>query len=236
VNKGELRLAEARSIGRELARVYDHVVRSYQRLYQVSLSEADEKVQKLLRNVGKQELLDQDPEQISWMDLNSLASTGESLQVWEHIKETAREELSIGLTAAKVVEGYFSKPWERALFLAIRQGLIDEWQPREGLEMTLVDTLAISYFMYLFWMNQHVERATTRAEIRKNDLKKHGKWRTPRLDEAEATEQATVMADRFNRMFMRTLRALRDLRRYSPAINIKNAGQVNIADKQVNLK
>jgi hypothetical protein len=45
------------------------------------------------------------------------------------------------------------------------------------------------------------------------------------------------MADRFNRIFMRTLRQLRDLRRYSP-VTINNANQINIAadgGQQVNL-
>jgi hypothetical protein len=45
------------------------------------------------------------------------------------------------------------------------------------------------------------------------------------------------MADRFNRIYMRTLRQLRDLRRYSP-VTINNANQVNIAGnggQQVNV-
>ncbi len=42
------------------------------------------------------------------------------------------------------------------------------------------------------------------------------------------------MVDRFNRLFLRTLRALRDLRRYAPAVTIQNAGQVNIGAQQVN--
>jgi hypothetical protein len=45
------------------------------------------------------------------------------------------------------------------------------------------------------------------------------------------------VADRFNRIFMRTLRQLRDLRRYSP-VTINNPNQVNIANdggQQVNV-
>jgi hypothetical protein len=44
------------------------------------------------------------------------------------------------------------------------------------------------------------------------------------------------MADCFNRLFMRTLRSLRDLRRYSPSVHIESAGQVNIGQQQVNRK
>ncbi len=42
------------------------------------------------------------------------------------------------------------------------------------------------------------------------------------------------MVDRYQRMFMRSLRALRDLRRYTPRIMIHNQGQVNIGQQQVN--
>ena len=42
------------------------------------------------------------------------------------------------------------------------------------------------------------------------------------------------MADRFNRLMLRTRRGLRDLRRYGPVI-VQNAGQVNVADQQVNV-
>ena len=42
------------------------------------------------------------------------------------------------------------------------------------------------------------------------------------------------MVDRFNRLFLRTLRALRDLRRYAPTVMIQDAGQVNIGQQQVN--
>lgn len=52
----------------------------------------------------------------------------------------------------------------------------------------------------------------------------------------KATEQAAAMVDRFNQLFLRTLRQLRDLRRYAPQVTIQNAGQVNIASgQQMNL-
>jgi hypothetical protein len=51
-----------------------------------------------------------------------------------------------------------------------------------------------------------------------------------------AIEHAAQMADRWNRIYLRTLRNLRDLRRYSVTIN--NPQQVNIAadgGQQVNV-
>jgi hypothetical protein len=43
------------------------------------------------------------------------------------------------------------------------------------------------------------------------------------------------MVDRFNRIFLRTLRALCDLRRNGPKVIVKRGGQLNVADQQVNV-
>ena len=61
------------------------------------------------------------------------------------------------------------------------------------------------------------------------------KWELPRVDRVQATEHATAMVDRWNRMFLRNLRALRDMGRYAPAVTIQNAGQVNVGQQQVNV-
>jgi len=63
-----------------------------------------------------------------------------------------------------------------------------------------------------------------------------GYWFPPYVHEQNAIEHAVKMADRFNRMYMRTLRKLRDFRRFSVTIN--RPDQVNIAaenGKQVNV-
>ena len=54
------------------------------------------------------------------------------------------------------------------------------------------------------------------------------KWELPRVDHVQATEHATAMVDRWNRMFLRQLRALRDTPRYAPVI------VQNVAQHQVN--
>jgi len=65
-----------------------------------------------------------------------------------------------------------------------------------------------------------------------------GYWDPPYASEQEAVEHAAQMADRYSRAFQRTLRAMRDLRRYSAPVNINNPQQVNIAadgGQQVNV-
>ncbi|GAC1564859.1 MAG: hypothetical protein NVS2B7_38940 [Herpetosiphon sp.] len=46
--------------------------------------------------------------------------------------------------------------------------------------------------------------------------------------------QAPAMADRFNRLFLRTIRQLRDVRRYALAMVINIRGQVSIGAQQIN--
>jgi hypothetical protein len=48
-------------------------------------------------------------------------------------------------------------------------------------------------------------------------------------------ERAGAMAERCNRIFLRTLRALCELRRRTPSVVVQNAGQVNVGAQQVNV-
>ena len=57
----------------------------------------------------------------------------------------------------------------------------------------------------------------------------------PRVGEHEATVGAVEMVDRWNRTFLRNLRALRDLRRYAVNVTIQGPGQVNVGERQVNV-
>ncbi len=66
-------------------------------------------------------------------------------------------------------------------------------------------------------------------------VKTNGEWNPPRISDSDAINQAAAMADRFNRIFLRSIRALRDLRRYSATVIVQNAGNVNVAEQQVNV-
>jgi hypothetical protein len=60
-------------------------------------------------------------------------------------------------------------------------------------------------------------------------------WLPPSQEVSEAIEQGYKLADGYHRQFMRTLRQLRDLRRYMPSVIVNNGGQVNVANQQVNV-
>jgi hypothetical protein len=75
----------------------------------------------------------------------------------------------------------------------------------------------------------------SRAALVQAPPKVGGKWEPPRVSVFQVVEQAGAMVDRFNRIFLRSLRALRDLRRCPPPVVVQNAGQVNVGQQQVNV-
>ena len=63
-------------------------------------------------------------------------------------------------------------------------------------------------------------------------------WDIPFITEQAAAEDAAQMADRWQRMYFRAIRSLRDWRRYTPQVTINNPNQVNIANdggQQINV-
>ncbi|MEJ7622929.1 MAG: hypothetical protein WKF34_02945 [Pyrinomonadaceae bacterium] len=194
---------------------------------------------------------------LSFIDLQNLQAVApQSAEAfWELVKEEGRKEFESGHLAANTTfpVGYMKEVWNIARYLGVRESFISEWQPHGGIEIGLIDMMTQSYFQWQFWLEQTVKRSQTRAhehhpqysewmaerekEFRVNGWIE-GFWARPLVSEQQAIEHAVLMAERWNRTFMRTLRQLRDLRRYSQ-VTINNANQVNIATeggKQVNMK
>jgi hypothetical protein len=152
---------------------------------------------------------------------------------WEEICDAAVGEVQGKERAAKAVEGWTSDAWQRAQFLALCRELEDGWQPQNGIERQLLDTMAQAQSSFLYWLNMLTQYTTFPVS---NVDRNEGKWAPPRVSETEAIDQAAAMVDRFNRIFLRTLRALRDLRRYTPPnVVVQNAGQVNVGGQHVNM-
>ena len=102
------------------------------------------------------------------------------------------------------------------------------------IEIAMIDMMAQAYSAYQYWCEEIHRRTTTEMKFlsaREEELyeKVQGHWLPPRVTENAALEQAMQMMDRYNRLFLRTLRQLRDLRRYSTPVTINNPQQVNIA-------
>jgi hypothetical protein len=195
---------------------------------------------------------------VSWYAMNKLCGsspqTAEAL--WKLLKEEARNEFESGHRAAEVFEPvhWLRDAWQRARYLAIRDSFIEQWQPQGGIDLAMIDMLTQSFYLYLYWTEQSVLRAQTEMradppewvlarrqrehEFPRDRSGMKGNWEPAYASEQEAVEHAAQMADRYGRAFQRTLRAMRDLRRYAAPVTINNPQQVNIAadgGQQVNL-
>jgi hypothetical protein len=223
---------EAGTLARELAAAFKGVVESFQEAHQLTASGALAKAQETLPHY-QAGVLNGPADQVSWFGLQQVArhDPERAAQRWEEIKQAALDELRSGHRAAKAMEGYGSQCWARARFCALRHELMEAWQPRNGVERQLIDMLAQAQTAYLYWLEILTLRCATNSG-RKPEAKS-GEPLT--VSDAEAEEQAAAMVDRFNRIFLRTARTLRELRRGTPGVVVQNAGQVNVGQQQVNV-
>lgn len=192
---------------------------------------------------------------VDWIDFSDLSqlnsfSTSMAQNVWEIIKREARDEFESGHLAAGAFEpvDYLKDAWTRARYLGLRESFADEWEPRGGIELCMIDLMAQAFFQVQYWTEQSVRCARTEPREEayeyqkwkqyqreaKTDSWKYGHWDIPYVRERDAIEHAAAMADRWQRMYFRAVRQLRDWRRYTPQVTINNPQQVNIGE-QVNV-
>jgi hypothetical protein len=227
---------EAGSLAHELAKAHKQLVEYHRKEYKVQSEAASGKAEKefaLTSTANVQRILETPARNVSWLDLDQLAAVDPEMVVkrWEGVKAEARAELMSGHRAAAPLETAESNCWQRAQFLAIRDSLSSDWQPRNGIEWTLIDAMVQAWTMQMFWTQRTV--MVDAIEWPEPPSKEMAKWQPPRLGQSLAIDQAAGMVDRFNRIFMRALRQLRDLRRYT--VVIQSAGQVNVGQQQVNV-
>jgi hypothetical protein len=174
--------------------------------------------------------------------------------LWEAIKREAQREFESGHRAANAFEpaDYMKDAWNRAGYLGLRESFCAEWQPKGGIELSMIDTIAQAFLQLQFWTKESVLRSQTKpreedheVEIIKklyNERNKHRRkdelWDIPLVSQQSAVEHAAQMADRWQRMYFRAIKNLRDWRRLTPQVTINNPSQVNIANdggQQVNV-
>jgi hypothetical protein len=159
------------------------------------------------------------------------------LAKWDEVKQAARDELTSGMRTADIA-GESMSPFDRARFITLHEQLDEGWQPRNGIEHSLVDMLAQQLFLYQYWTQIAHARAVGTAERIEEEDRKTGYWPRPWQEVSDSIEQAYRLADGYHRQYMRTLRQMRDLRRYTPPVIVNNGGQVNVAaggGQQVNV-
>lgn len=226
--------AEGRLLAMELATTYKRLVDDFRTRQKLDAAEADEAVQRgLLAAVqGDQEdsgVYNLLPQQVDWWALTAMAQHNPHAMArcWQAINQWALDQIQTGFRAAEAIAVEGEKPWERAQFLARRASLILDWAPRPGVEMMLVDTLAQAHALQERWLKILTTCTITETKHRNSPYNSSGVTEAPRLSDAQAAEHAAGMVDRFNRIMLRSLRSLRDLRRYAPPV-IMHAQQVNV--------
>ncbi|MBA3274157.1 MAG: hypothetical protein H0T72_00065 [Chloroflexia bacterium] len=229
--------AESEPLAAELAGAYGRMVAFYRDQLELSGPEADARARGAddtpaeaaadLARIG-----DRPPDQVSWFDLNRVADRDpEAFAVlWRALKAAARDELDSGHRAARALD-WDGRPWDRARYLAIRDSFRRDYRPGPGIEAALVDLAAEAFADYLAWSEQLHMQAGTEADIERNDLGRHGKWKPQRIFSAEAMANSARMAEQAHARFLRTVATLGDLRRTEPVY----VGQVNIAPQQINI-
>jgi len=229
--------SEAGPLAAELTNAYGRMVRFYRDQLEMSGPEADARArgaddtpEEATADLAR--IRDRPPDQVSWFDLNRVADRDPKVvaDLWQALKASARDELRSGHRTARALD-WDGRPWDRARFLAIRDSLRADYEPRPGMEAALVDLAAEGYGDYLAWSEQLHMQAGTEAEIERNDLARHGKWKPQRIFSAEAMAESARMAERAHTRFLRTIAALGEKRRTGPVY----LGQVNIAPQQVNI-
>lgn len=218
--------AEALDLARLSSAAYRRYVAYYQQECGHSAKDADALARAPLPSAA-----DAPSHDLSWHALNTLIDSDPQLAVavWERVKADAAGYVAQGSHIGDAL--HFDSPWQKAQLAVIRRGFYEEWQPRGGVECSLLDSMAMAYCAHLYWVAQTQERALSDPTDIDRARRKDGYWVAPRVSQAEALDQAAGMADRFNRIMIRTLRALRDLRRFTVVVN--GAQQVNIGGQQV---
>jgi hypothetical protein len=226
--------AEAIPLAQEMHAALARLVGQFKRSMGLSISEALAQAEEVA--AGQQGwALQVPPERVTWLDLHVLAERDPEAMArrWEEIRRAAVYELRSGQRAARALCD--SSPFERAQFLALRDELARQWRPQGAVEVQLIEVMALAQSETLCWLAALSRWSTMGAEASGRDARDEAGRATPRLTEAEAIDRAAAKVDLFNRIFLRALRALSDLRRHAPTVVVQNAGQVNVGGQQVNV-
>lgn len=232
---------EIGSLARELARAYRQMADFYRDQLELPPLEAEAKARGADYSATEAaedhaRIRERPADQVSWWDLSRLAERdpAAAAAAWSRLKAEARDELASGHRTALALE-WDGRPWGRAQFLAIRDDFRASWPPQNAIEAALLDTAAHCFADYLECSEHYHRLASTDAEGQEAQLRRNGAWRPSHVSTSAAIEQTATMAERAHTRFLRTLKALHELRRLPPAVYVGTAGQVNVGAQQVNV-
>jgi hypothetical protein len=100
------------------------------------------------------------------------------------------------------------------VFVAILDELVVGWQPRDGVERSSVITLAQAQRGMMTGLPVRAARSAPAMRGVPGD-RGESELAPARVRKAQVVEQAGAMVERFNRIFLQTLRTLSELRRHA---------------------
>lgn len=110
-------------------------------------------------------------------------SADEAGILWQTLKTMARESLASGEYASHAVMGN-QTPLRRAQFSVMLDAFTRAWQPRNAIELSLVETLVQAHISYNYWLASvaaAAEHSGYAAESIDSNAKRHEQWNPPRL-------------------------------------------------------
>jgi hypothetical protein len=227
---------DAAVLAGEIAATFGELVEGYREHHKISAEEAAAKADECdpdhLRRV-----MQSPPDEVSWYTLHFLGRSDPALALrrWEEVQRAARAELRSGHRAARAVEGAVYTCWGRAQFLALRAELAEAWRPRDAQEWLLLDQMAQFQTLMERWQQALAASTMLDGAGPRRRRRPARPPEAPRVSEAEAAELAAAMVERFQRLYLRALKALQDRRRSGPPVVVRRAGQVNVGAQQVNV-
>ena len=167
---------------------------------------------------------------IDWGDIGQLwnAAPRDAIELWKAIRLEARDEFVSGHYGARALEAVSGDDaWQRAQYLAIRDGLIEEWRPRGASEFILIDQMTQAYVMQLHWTEEAMRRSVGEPRTESHEFREwarhrsvqakvyqwdKGDWDIPYQHQAAAVEQAFRLVDLCMKSFQRAARQLANIR------------------------
>jgi hypothetical protein len=147
----------------------------------------------------------------------------------DRFRKMASAEFLEGVGAAKALYGPDGGSfWESETFGQILKQLGTDWVPQCAIERNLLQNIAQAWVLQQRWTAKLSKMEAGLFNRERVEHEMHGGWLPPRVSEQAAMDHAAAMIDRFNRMALRNIRTLRDLRR--PIVHIDRA---NIANQQI---
>ncbi len=170
---------------------------------------------------------------VSWRDLDTVfhSDPDAALGRWKELRDLARQQLANGDIAASAGKWRTRSPWELAAFLAVREAVLGDGPTPDSRQRLLADTAARNYLLSLHWQEQlHLETALVRVPSPRGTDREQD--RRDRAQTIRHLRQNLALAEA---SFLRAQKALDDIRRQSPRVLVRRAGQVNVGHQQVNV-